>query len=678
MSITWPGWRHLPREARDTLFLLAVIGWTVLPHLAHLPWWCGALTAMVLAWRARLALTNATLPNRWLVIAVLLVAASLTAITERTLLGKEAGVTMLVMLMVLKTLELRAKRDALVVFFLGFFLVLTNFLYSQSLLVALAMLVSVWGLMTALVLAHMPIGQPSLRQAGGLAARAALLGAPIMVALFVLFPRIGPLWALPADGQAKTGLSGTLRMGAMASVANDDSIAFRLRFDGPGGQPPPQQQLYFRGPVLGGFDGVEWRRLDRVFSPVAQLPPDLRTSGQPVGYEMTLEPQRSTVLPLLEATPDRPEDAPGIVGWTASQRADLQWTTDRPVHERLRFHARAWPHFEHGPPQHHLGLIDYTALPADHNPRTLAWAAALRRQPAYAHADARTLAQAVLQHIASGGYVYTLTPGEYGSDAVDEFWLDRRQGFCEHYAASFVVILRALGVPARIVTGYQGTDPKPVDGYWIVRQSHAHAWAEYWQPGHGWVRADPTASVAPDRVVRGRALEPSRGLVAGALDSVNPALLADLRLMWERANNRWNQWVLGYSRAEQFNLLERLGFSNPNWADLSLVLIGLLSGASLAGAGWAWWDRHRQDPWQRLQAAVRRRLQRLDVPAEPHDTPRALAARVSQRWGRAGEALAGRLLELDRLRYAAAAIAQPSRTWWRGFAADAARLRSRR
>ncbi|MEO6409573.1 MAG: transglutaminaseTgpA domain-containing protein, partial [Burkholderiaceae bacterium] len=171
----------MPREARDTLFLLGVIGWTVLPHAAHLPAWCGWLTLAVLLWRARLAVRGAALPGRWVLIAVLLIAAGLTLMSYRTLLGKEPGVTLLVALMALKTLELRARRDAFVVFFLGFFIVLTHFLYSQSLAVAIAMLVSVWGLLTALVLAHMPVGQPSLRQAGLLAARTAALGAPIMV-----------------------------------------------------------------------------------------------------------------------------------------------------------------------------------------------------------------------------------------------------------------------------------------------------------------------------------------------------------------------------------------------------------------------------------------------------------------------------------------------------------------
>jgi len=667
-------WRHLPRDVRDTCFLLGVIGWTILPHLAHLPWWCGLLAGTVLLWRARLALAGAPLPGRWTLAAVLAVAITLTLLTERTLLGKEAGVMMLVLLMVMKTLELRARRDALVVFFLGFFLVLTNFLYSQSLLVALAMLGAVWGLLTALVLAHMPVGQPSLRQAGGLAARAALLGAPVMVVLFLLFPRIGPLWGLPQDAAGKTGLSGTLRMGAVAEIANDDSIALRLRFLD--GRPPPPHTLYFRGPVLSYFDGAEWRRDS--FSPTGwRVPAQLRVEGEPVRYEMTLEPSRLPLLPLLDATPTQPGAAPQIDGWRVQRGQDLQWFTDRPITERLRFEVSAWTRFRHGPEVPTWGLREYTQLPPGFNPRMLQWAAELRRDPRYARANARLLAQLLLERIATGGYTYTLAPGTYGRDAIDEFWFDRKVGFCEHFATAFVVAMRALDVPARVVTGYQGTDPQPQDGYWIVRQSHAHAWAEYWVPGQGWVRADPTAAVAPDRIQRSVQLAPRRGLVESAIGTMSPALMAQLRAAWETVNNRWNQWVLGYSRSDQFNLLQRLGVQQPDWTHLGLLLVWLGSAAALAAAAWAWWDRHRQDPWQRLMGRIRQRLATLGVACAPHQPPRTLAAAVRHTWGTAGEGLAQALEALDRQRYGPGGAARPQPQWWRGFAAEAARMRRR-
>ena len=670
MTPRWPGWAHLPRDARDVLFLLGVIGWTVLPHLAHLPLWCGVLTAIVIAWRARLAVANAALPGKWPLLAVLLLAIALTFWSHRTLLGKEAGITLLVVLMVLKTLELRARRDALVVFFLGFFLVLTNFLYSQSLAVALAMLVSVWGLLSALVLAHMPVGRPPLRVAGAIAARAALLGAPIMVVLFLLFPRMAPLWGLPADALAKTGLSGSLRMGGVAELAIDDSVAFRVRFEGGEAGTPPSQQLYWRGPVLARFDGREWNRIDSALA-VPQRGAGLRVDGPAVRYEMTLEPNRLPLLPLLEATPDTPEAAPRIEGVRTLLRSDLQWITDRPVTDRLRFTTQAYLQHSHGPRQHSSALREYLDLPPGFNPRTLEWADELRRDPRYARADAQALVDAVLRHIRSG-YTYTLTPGTYGDDddfrgAIDEFWLDRKQGFCEHFATAFVVVMRALDIPARVVTGFQGADPEPQDGWLVVRNSHAHAWAEVWIAGQGWVRVDPTASVAPERVVRSRSLRPPPGVMAGALQAMSPALMARLRAGLELVNNRWNQWVLNYTRSQQFDLLRTLGVRSPSWEDLAYALIALLSGASLVGAAWAWWDRHRRDPWERLQQRIRARLAALGIDAAPHDAPRTLAARTRAALAVRGEPVAVQLDALDRLRYGRNATGTPDAQWWRGF-----------
>ena len=667
----WPGWRHLPRETRDTLFLLAVIGWTVLPHLARLPWWCVALSALVLVWRAHLALANLRLPGRVPIAALLVIAAMLTVWSEQSLFGKEAGVTMLVVLMSLKTLELRARRDALVVFFLGFFLVLTHFLYSQSLFTALAMLVSVWGLLTALVLAHMPVGKPPLRQAGTLAARSALFGAPLMVVLFMLFPRIGPLWGMPQDAMGRTGLSGTLRLGGVAEIANDDSVAFRIKFED--NLVPAGESLYFRGPVLSRFDGIEWRRRTFRLSELARSPQVL-TQGNGIGYEMTLEPIRLPLLPVLEVTPDVPEAAPKIDTYAVSLRPDLQWQTDRVVAERIRFSARAWLRSRQGGELEPGEYAEAVHLPETFNPRIRAWATEFRRDRNLGRGDVVATTAALLDHIRQSDFSYTLAPGTYGRDAVDEFWLDRRAGFCEHFAVSFVVVMRALGIPARVVTGYQGAE-RALDGYFIVRQSHAHAWAEAWQVGRGWVRVDPTAAVAPERVTRSANLEPAPGLVVGALRTMNPELLAQLRAGWEAVNNRWNQWVLNYSRTQQFDLLQSLGIRSPDWQSLGLALLGLLVTGALAGAGWALWDRHRQDPWQRLQAQVREALAPLGVPARPHDPPRRLATLVREQLGDRSDLLAYELDALDRARYGPKARRKPDPTWWPRFSFEATRLR---
>jgi transglutaminase-like putative cysteine protease len=661
--------RHLPREARDTLFVLAVIGLVIAPHLLHMPLWCTVMAFAVLGWRARLAVTGGVLPGRWTVTALLVLAAGLTLWGERTILGKEAGVTLLVALMTLKTLELRARRDALVVFFLGFFLVLTHFLYSQSLGAGLWMLLALWGLLTALVLAHMPVGRPPLARAGRTAARAALLGIVPMVVLFVLFPRIGPLWGLPQDAAGRTGLSGSLRLGGIASVADDDSIAFRVRFLGP---VPRPDQLYFRGPVLSTFDGREWTRLVPTVPVAQRARAELRLEGEPLRYELTLEPSRLPLLPLLEMTPEPPVADPVLPGWMLTLRPDAQWQSDRPIDERVRLQATAWLQHRHGPPQPVPGLRDLVRLPAGANPRTLAWAAELRARPDLAGAPPAVLAGAVLAHIRRAGFGYTLEPGSYGTHAIDEFWFERKLGFCEHFAAAFVVVLRAMDVPARIVTGYQGADPVSQDGYWIVRQRNAHAWAEYWDQGVGWVRVDPTAAVAPERVQSSRSLRAPPGLVAGALQSIDPGLALRLRGLWETANNRWNQWVLNYARGQQFDLLRALGVAAPDWQDLATLLIAALCCAAIGGALWAWWDRRRQDPWLRLQARVQRRLAALGVAVATHDAPHARAALVRMRLGPAAAPLADALDALGRARYGAAG--RLPRGWWRDFDRHAQRL----
>lgn len=653
----------LPRETRDTFFLLGLIAWTVAPHLARLPLGVGGLCLGLLAWRGWLAWRDGPLPGRGPLLGVLLAAAGLTWWDQHTLVGKEAGITLLVMLMALKTLELRARRDAVVVFYLGFFLVLTQFLYSQSLLSALGMLLSVWGWLTALTLAHMPAGRPPLRDAAGTAARAALLGLPVMLALFLLFPRIPPLWGMPGDG-ARTGLSDQLQLGDVAELAQDDSVALRLRFEGP---PPPLASLYLRGPVLTRYDGRTWLADPLPRGNLADGSPPA-PAAPPTGrrYELTLEPLRIGWLPLLDYAVAPPQADPPLASLVAPRDDSLQWRLRSPLGERARL--TAWAADTAPPaPLSRWQRLQLTQLPEGALPRTRAWARALRQQPGLPQADARTLAGAVLRHLREGGYSYTLSPGRYDGDAVDEFWLDRKLGFCEHYASAFVVVLRSLGVPARIVTGYQGADPQPEDGYWVVRQSHAHAWAEYWEDGEGWVRADPTAAVAPERIVRSTALQAPPGLVAGTLDNVSPGLRQQLRRWVEAWDNRWNQWVLGYGRQQQFQLLRDWGWPEVDAAALARLLVLSLAGLGLAGAAWAWWDDHRLAPWPRLQRRLRAALARWQVSVSDHDSPGALAQRLQARHGSSAAPLVEALRALQALRYAPQAAPPDLGRWWRQF-----------
>ncbi len=641
----------LPRDARDTLFLLAVIALIVLPQAANLPWWCTAITAMVLVWRSTLAVEARPLPGKWARIGLLVLALAATFATHRTLLGQEAGVTLIVILLALKTLELRARRDAFVIFFLGFFAMLTNFFYSQSLMTAVVMLLALLGLLTALVNAHMPVGKPPLMQAARTASWMALAGAPIMLALFLLFPRFAPLWGTPADAMAgRTGLSNTMRVGTIAELALDGSIAARIKFDD--NRAPPQSQLYFRGPVLAQFDGREWSALP---SWARGAPPsgNLRTSGPPVRYEVTLEPNHRPWLLTLDAAPTAPQAS----GYEVTGTPDLQWVANRPISDLVRYRAESYTQFHSGPVRQTAALRPYLALPPGSNPRTAALAAEMRAQPALAGAGTQAFIRAALQRLRTGGYSYTLEPGVYGNDTADEFWFDRKEGFCEHIASAFVVLMRGAGIPARIVTGYQGGELNSVDNYWILRQSDAHAWAEVWEDGTGWVRVDPTGAVSPGRVGQLQRLVPQPGLFAGAIGAMSPTLAQNLRAAWEAVNNGWNQWVLNYTQSRQLNLLKTLGFNAPSLEDLAYVLLYLLVGASLAGAAWTLWERSQHDPWLRLLGQARARLAKAGLQLPDTAPPRQMAAQVEARFGPAAQAVREWLLKLEAQRYAPASPA---------------------
>ena len=638
----------LPRETRDTLFLLAVIAWVILPHVEHLPLWCSLGVAAILGWRAWLAVGGRPLPNRLWLLALLAAILLATWGSHRTLLGRDPGVTLIVSLLALKTLELRARRDAFVVFFLGFFTMLTNFFFSQSLPVAAAMLVALLGLLTALVNAHMPVGRPPLARAARTAAGMALLGAPVMAVLFVLFPRFAPLWGIPSDAMTgRSGLSAQMEVGSMAELVLDESIALRVRFEG---QAPPQSDLYFRGPVFGDFDGREWRpllaRFPARFPPLRLADPQLVGLGAPVRYEMTLEPNNRPWLLTLDAVARAPE----VPGMEAAMTSELQWLVSRPVVDLLRYRAESYPVFRSGPGRRAAVLPEYTQLPAGFNPRTLALAQRLRSE--HPGANGTALVEAALRLLRTGGYTYTLAPGTYGTHTADEFWFDRKEGFCEHIASAFAILLRAMDVPARVVTGYQGGTPNPIDGYWVVRQSDAHAWTEVWLEGRGWVRVDPTSVVAPARTGTFQRLLPPQGVLGTAMRAVSPTLWSALRSGWEAMNNGWNQWVLNYTQSRQLDMLRNLGFTSPSWEDLSRVLLAVIVLVALAGALWSWWDRLQHDPWLRLLGRARKRLRASGLDIGNTAPPRAIASLVTSRFGTEATALSQWLLKLEAQRYA--------------------------
>ncbi len=626
-----PSWSYrfhtLPRQSHEILLLLAVLAWVLLPQALRLPWWCSALAAGVLLWRAVLVWQRRALPGRVGLLGLLGLAIAGIVAEYGTIVGRDPGVAMAVVLLTLKTLELRWARDVWVVFLLSLFTLLANCFYSQSLLTALHMLVGLWALLTVLIANQIPAQKPPWRALGKTAAALMLWGIPTMLVLFMLFPRLSPLWGMSeTDTQKITGLSERMEMGHMGQLALDSSVAMRIRFDGP---VPEPAALYFRGPVLTEFDGQTWRPEARHSAsptdPDAQ--PTLQVRGPSTTYQVTLEPHKNTWLTLLDAAPK----APRLTGYSLRQSADLQWRVERPVTQLLRYQAESYPQYRYGVQLSAADLAAALALPAGYNPRTRAWADEGLRTLGWRNLAPMELVEVVLAQIKTQGFSYTLEPGAYGVHAVDEFWLDRREGFCEHFASAFVVLMRALGVPARIVTGYQGGELNALDGNWTVRQSDAHAWAEVWVAQKGWVRVDPTASVAPNRIASLTRLRAPSSPLARVLDGVDPNFHRSLRQAWESINNQWNQWVLDYSQARQFKLLQALGFSQPDWRDLNTLLTTIFASAMLLGVAWMQWRSRRQDPWLRLLYRAQVKLRKAGIPAPPQASPAQLAALLARK-----------------------------------------------
>jgi hypothetical protein len=368
-----------------------------------------------------------------------------------------------------------------------------------------------------------------------------------------------------------------------------------------------------------------------------------------------MEPSSRPGLLLLDAAKDHPK-----LRDTETRMSDeLNWFAYRPITDVTRFEAVAHLNFRHGQGSSARQLEAYKALPTGPNPRTLKWAQDLRRElpppaePSGYAAYNKALMAKVLNHLRTGGYEYTLEPGIYGTHSADEFWFDRKQGFCEHISSAFVIAMRALDIPARIVTGYQGGSMNSVDNFFTVRQSDAHAWAEVWFEGDGWVRVDPTGYVAPSRVAAFERLIAPQGVVGSAFSAmVSPSMLVQLRSVWEAVNNAWNQRILNYTQSKQLDLLKNLGFDSPSWQDLAKVLIGLLVIASLIGAALQWYVKSRIDPWVRLLDQAKAKLATLGIPSTPATPARDLAKTASATLGSAADPLAKWLHDWDIQRYA--------------------------
>ncbi|MDR2838554.1 MAG: DUF3488 and transglutaminase-like domain-containing protein, partial [Azonexus sp.] len=433
-------------DHQATPWLLLAAAAAVLPHFAHLPLWLSALACLLFAWAGWLWRRDLRLPRRWLLMLIVLGGCAAVLYEFRTLFGRDAGVAALVMLMGLKLLELKSRRDALVVVILCYFLLLTHYFYSQSIMTGLWLLAALWSITATLIRIHGGAAatlRGTLRHAAVLSAQAL----PLMLALFLLFPRIpGPLWGLPRDAHAgRTGLSETMTPGSIANLALSGEIAFRVLFDN---EPPPPGRLYWRGPVLENFDGQTWHPRPETFSGRGPRP-QLSFMSQPISYRMTLEGHSQRWLLALDAPSELPEEVFLGGALTANSR--------QPVTDRQRFRFSSVLDYRFNVDERAPVLQRNRALPSASNPRAIELARRWRDEGN----EPEALVKKALDLFAKE-FFYTLQPPLLGENSVDDFLLTTRRGFCEHYAAAFVVLMRAADVPARVVTGYQGGEKNPV------------------------------------------------------------------------------------------------------------------------------------------------------------------------------------------------------------------------
>ncbi|MEN3353729.1 MAG: protein-glutamine gamma-glutamyltransferase [Betaproteobacteria bacterium] len=539
---------------RHTFWLTAALGLVAMPHAQRLPWWLNLLLVTLFTWRLYLAHMRLPLPHRGLVLFVVIAATAGVYLHFETLFGRDAGVALLVIMLTLKLLEMRTARDAMLLIFLAYFLVITNFLYSQTIATAVYMLACVWIITAGMVGIHYrraPHAIAPLRAAGVLLVQSV----PLMLLLFVLFPRVqGPLWRMPLDAQrSSTGLSDTMSPGSLSDLTLSDAVAFRAAFKS---SPPLTRNLYWRGPVLWHFDGRTWRAPRPDYSE-----PVYQTHFDPVEYTVTVEPHGKTWLFALDLPAYRP---PGSI-----TTSDFQLISTRPVTTRTRYDMTSFLDYSYGADESEATLRRAVQLPPSFNPRTVQLGRELKNK----YGSERAVINAVLSMFGRDGYAYTLSPPLLGEHSVDEFMFVTKSGFCEHYASAFAVIMRAAGVPARVVTGYMGGEMNPIGNYLIVRQADAHAWTEVWLRGEGWIRVDPTAAVSPARVERGISAAMSERSVLPLFAQGDFPLLRELRYSWDSLANTWNQWVLGYTPERQRALLTRAGLDDTTWRALAMLLL---------------------------------------------------------------------------------------------------------
>jgi protein-glutamine gamma-glutamyltransferase len=625
----------------------------VLLHADRVPPWVTAIAFALIAWRIGAVTGFVRLPGK--LPRALIAFALVGGVFARfhTLNGLNPGTALLVMMAAVKLLETFTRRDQFVVLGGTLFLLLAACLDRQGLLRAPLYLLEVWlccaafgciaysaGASSAapLSVASAAVQRFDNRAAVLLAGRALLYAIPLAVVLFVFFPRIpGAFWSLPRSEEAETGLSDTMSPGSISQLTSSYEIAFRVKFDG--ALPPPQQR-YWRGPVLHEFDGYTWKRRPDT----RYLPQQLEYSGTAYHYRVTLEPSEQRWWFSLDTVDHSPD--PNVIF-----SYDYELVARNPVSDSTSYIATSHTVTRSTQPLSKLARDIETQWAEGRNPRSLQLARTMRGR---VKSDG-AFVDAVLALFHTGGFVYSLTPPLLNYDSVDDFVFNTRSGFCGHYASAFVTLMRGAGVPARVVTGYLGGEWNPIGGYFVVRQSDAHSWAEVWLEGRGWTRVDPTAEVEPDRLTRGLLdLMPQAGSAGTRLARSSPGLTALLQ-RWDAINTWWTNSVLKFDYRSQLNLLSRLGISSP---DLQAVGWAFAT-ALLSWLAWIAWQMSRGAPQVRPDRLARayarlcRKLARVGLPRAAHQGPIAYAEAVGETRPDLSEGVRVLLTRYAELRYGA-------------------------